>query len=125
MTQDAVRSITIRSAAGSMELLKNDLQDALGGASDINLQLASTSTNSDRSVIDPTVLVALVGAVGAGLPTLIEALFGLLTSKEKIVLTGKSGRSIEVPADTPSDRLREFIGLARTLDVEEITLSKS
>jgi ABC-type branched-subunit amino acid transport system ATPase component len=108
-----------------MELLKNDLQDALGGASDINLQLASTSTNSDRSVIDPTVLVALVGAVGAGLPTLIEALFGLLTSKEKIVLTGKSGRSIEVPADTPSDRLREFIGLARTLDVEEITLSKS
>jgi hypothetical protein len=125
MTQRGVRLVEIRIRDGSVELLKDDLDEALGADSGVDLRLDSPGKEPDRSPIDPTVLVAVVAAAGAGLPKLIECLFGLLSSKEKIVLKGKSGRSIEVPANTPDVRLREFIGMARTLDVEEITLLKS
>jgi hypothetical protein len=112
-------------SASGPSACKEGLEDALGADSGVELRLDSPSTAPDRSAIDPAVLVAVVAAAGAGLPKLIECLFGMLTSKEKVVLKGKGGGSIEVPANTPDDRLRQLIGMAKTLDVEEVTLLRS
>jgi hypothetical protein len=125
MTEGDVRSIPIRSEGGSVELLKDDLEEVLGQDSRVTLQLKTPDAELERSAIDPTVLVALIAAAGAGLPKLIEGLFGLLTNKEKIVLKGRGSRSVEIPADTPNDRLPELIRMAKKLDVAEITLRKS
>jgi hypothetical protein len=124
MTERDAPSILIRREGGSIELLKDDLDEVLGQESSVSLHLKTPDAELERSAIDPTVLVALIAAAGVGLPKLIEGLFGLLTTKEKIVLKGKSGRSVEIPANTPDDRLPELIDMAKELDVAEITLRK-
>jgi hypothetical protein len=61
--------------------------------------------------IDPTVLVAIVGATGTAIGGLIAGLFQLVSGRkdEKIVLKSSKGATIEFPASLSSQKLDELI----------------
>ncbi len=74
--------------------------------------------------IDPAVLVALVGAGGTALGALIAGVLRIAEMKGRpnIVLVGGKGIRIEVPADTSSEALDEYIIKAKALDLMEIEI---
>ena len=86
---------------------------------DVGLHLRN-NPDLDRASIDPTVLVALIGTGGAALTALIQGILQILTPKQTLVLRGKSGRSLEVPASTSKEKLLELVDTVKELDVEEI-----
>jgi hypothetical protein len=61
--------------------------------------------------LDPTILVAIVGATGTGVGALVAGLFQLVNGRkgEKIVLRSSSGMTIEFPADLSPEKLNEMI----------------
>lgn len=61
--------------------------------------------------LDPTILVAIVGATGTGIGSLIVGLFQLVSGQkdEKIVLRSSKGATIEFPANLSSQKLDELI----------------
>jgi hypothetical protein len=73
---------------------------------------------------ETAILVAIVGAVGTGLGALIAGILKVAAQKgtSKVVLQGRSGRRVEVPANCPSDKIEEYVRLAKELDVGRIEL---
>src|ERR1041385_128358 len=75
--------------------------------------------------IDPTVLVAMVGAAGTGLGALITGLLqvGQQLAAKKIVLEAQGGQKLEVPADTPLDKLDHLLDrLSQMNEVKKISV---
>jgi hypothetical protein len=70
--------------------------------------------------LDPTILVAIVGATGTAVGALIAGLLQLVNGKkdEKIVLRTSSGMTIEFPANLSSKRLDEMINKLKQLEDE-------
>jgi len=70
------------------------------------------------------VLVAIVGAAGGTIGSLISGVLRLATEKgaRKIIIHGSSGRKLEIPSDTPSDRIAELVQMAKEIDVQGITI---
>lgn len=79
--------------------------------------------NDDRAV-EVAVLVALVSAGSAATTAVLTGIFSVLAKRggKTVRIKGASGREIEVPADTPVDRLDDYIAIARRLDVSSIEI---
>jgi hypothetical protein len=75
---------------------------------------------------DPTVLVAIVAGVSASISTLINGIFRILENRQqkngRILLVGKDGRSVEVPAGTPKEEIQALIELTKNLDLAKIEI---
>jgi hypothetical protein len=78
---------------------------------DSSWQAHEQETGIHSRGMDPTVLVAIVGATGTGIGGLIAGLFQLISGRkdEKIVLRSSKGATIEFPANLSSQRLDELI----------------
>jgi hypothetical protein len=89
----------------------------------INLQL-ETDPHNTRS-IDPTILVALVTASGVVLSALINGLILVAQTKnqEKLILQGRNGARLEIPVNTPSKKIDEYIDKLKQIDVEHIHIA--
>ena len=98
-------------------------------SSDIDIKLVRKNTIFRNSTLDPTVLVALIGGVGAGLSALIVGVFKLLEKKTNsigvIEIHGSDGRCIKVPANTKEDQLMLLVELANKLDNPKIKLNET
>ena len=72
--------------------------------------------------IEPSVLVAILGAAGTSLAALIRGVLKLATERgsRTIRLVGRSGAEIEVPANTPPALLMKYAEIAQTLDLAQI-----
>jgi hypothetical protein len=70
--------------------------------------------------LDSTVLVALVGVTGTALDALISGILQILKEKHtgKIILQGRNGQKIEVPATMPFECIEKLI--RKTSDLERI-----
>ncbi|MEM6735379.1 MAG: hypothetical protein AAF620_04845 [Bacteroidota bacterium] len=75
-----------------------------------------------QRAIDTALLVAIVGVLGTSLGAIITGVFNVLktTESQKIIIVGKSGRKIEVPASTSKADLDEIIELSKSIDVDRI-----
>lgn len=93
-------------AAEIKESLEQQLTPA---ASDVQLELRTPKVKFRG--LDPNVLVAIVGAAGAGLGALITGLLqvGKEMAARKIVLEAQGGQRLEVPADTPMEKLDQLL----------------
>src|SRR5687767_7843673 len=68
--------------------------------------------------MDTTILIAIVGASGTALGTLISGLFQMISDKraEKIVLRASNGITIEFPANLPPKKLDEMLNKLKELE---------
>lgn len=100
-------------------LLQSELNDGEG----VELKVVKPKINTRAG--DVSVLVAIVGAVGAALGALLTGLLKISEQKKakSIIIVGKSGRRVEAPVDLPPERLRELIELCHELDIEKIVLN--
>jgi hypothetical protein len=98
---------------------------------DLEAQLRLHLTNDEIQLrversreLGTAVLVAIVGVGGSAIGSLISGILRWATEKgaRKIVIHGSSGRKLELPSDTPSDRIAELIQMAKEIDVEGITI---
>lgn len=74
--------------------------------------------------VETAVLVALVGVVGTGLGALITGLLKVAEKKSanRVILQGRSGRRLEIPAGVPPETITEYVRVAKELDIDRIEL---
>lgn len=110
-----VRSVIIQSTHISAASLEQALKPGLN-TDDVQLRLERTRS------LEAAILIAMVGAAGTALGALITGVLKVAAEKGAriVVIHGRSGRKIEVPVDTPADRLEEFVRLAKDLDVDRV-----
>lgn len=73
---------------------------------------------------DTAIIVALAAAGGAAITELVRGVLAVANSlkAQKIVLQGKDGARVEIPADLPKADVDFWIRKASELDVKRITL---
>ena len=116
--------IAVTSNSKPIEELKKSLETQLDpSGSDVKLELR-TPKKKYRS-IDPTILVAVVGAASAGLGALITGLLqvGQQMAARKIVLEGQGGSKLEVPANTSFEKIDQLLERVNQMgEVKKISL---
>lgn len=105
------------------EDLRVMLNDRLSNLSNPPELLIKPSISRFRT-LEPSILVAIVGGASAALGALITNLLKIAQQRkiQKIVIQGKSGAKLEVPADTPSERIDELLEKVREMDTPHILL---
>jgi len=111
--------ITIISQKYSAEKIEATLKNLRG--QDFSWKLQKPGGGIRSRGLDPTVLVAVVGATGTAVGALVAGMFQLISGKkdERIVLRLSNGASIEFPADLPPKKLDEIINKIKALDDEK------
>ncbi|MBD3340215.1 MAG: hypothetical protein GF353_13970 [Candidatus Lokiarchaeota archaeon] len=87
-----------------------------------NNNISYSITETKLRSVDSSVLMVLVSSSGVVLTTLISWLFKLAITKgsQKIVIQGKNGKKIEVPAGTSEKDIDKFLEKASKLSVDSI-----
>lgn len=100
--------------------LKSTLEDQLAGTEGVALEVRESEV-AVRGV-DPTVLVALVGAGGTALGALLAGIFKIMEAKyaKKIVISGSQGRRVELTGEFTKEQIDELVRQAREIDAEQI-----
>jgi hypothetical protein len=91
----------------------------------ITFELRKQNTRYLDPVLDPTVLVAIIGVFNVGLTALIAGLFKMMENRGKkgiIVLVGKTGRRIEIPAGMSDEEISILIEKSKELDIETVRI---
>ena len=72
--------------------------------------------------LDPTVLVAIVSALGTGLGALITGLLQIArqSTNKKIVMQSQSGQRLEVPADISPEELDALLEKLKELETQKV-----
>ena len=110
--------ISIGSSKYSREQIKNIVKN-IGEKEPLKIHELEAGARSRG--MDPTVLVAIVGAAGTGVGALIAGLFQLISGKkdERIVFRSSSGISIEFPAHLSARELDEKIQKLKQLEINK------
>jgi hypothetical protein len=124
MTSQSLKIILTATSVPSQELKRRFESQIELAETSIKLEL-KPSASTTRG-IDPTILVAIVSVTGTALGTLISGLIqiALASRQQKIVIQGKDASRLEVPANTPPEKIDELIGKLRTIEVEHIHLAR-
>jgi hypothetical protein len=110
--------ITLHSQHFSAEDLAQSIALALTNTADVRLEV------KQFRAVETAVLVAIVGALGTGIGALITGILKVATERGKtsIVLQGRSGWRVEVPADCPQEKLAEYVEIAKSNDIGRIEI---
>lgn len=103
--------------------LKEYLEPQLSSIhSDVTLELRKAKARLRH--VDPTTLVAIVGAVGTGLGALITGLLQIAkqSSANKIIIQSEDGARIEFPADMTSEEIDMLIKKMGKLNAQRIIM---
>jgi hypothetical protein len=102
--------IALTSTSKSLEELKEALQSQPGFTGS-EAQLEIRQPKKKFRAIDPTLVVAIVGAAGPALAALITGLFqiGQKLAAKKYVLETHDGNKLEVPANTPPEQIDHLL----------------
>ncbi|HXT62794.1 MAG TPA: hypothetical protein VN696_07145 [Pyrinomonadaceae bacterium] len=115
--------ITLASG-GDLQAFRKALQSQPGFAGS-DAQLEICESRKKWRAIDPTLLVAIVGAAGTGLGALITGLFqiGQQVAAKKFVVETGGGQKLEVPANTPPDQIDHLLDkLSQMGEVKKISV---
>lgn len=95
------------------EIIRKDLD-----ISNLGIYFSLKSKLKGFRSIDPTILVAIIGSSGVALAALISGLFNIAKERksQKIVIQGKDGASLEIPVDTPPEKISELVKQLRYMD---------
>jgi len=116
--------IAVKTEHDTVESIKTFLERAIGEEEDVRFE-AEGPPMRVRGV-DPTVLVAVVGAAGTAFGALISGLLQYAASKEsaKIEISGSKGRKVVITGNTSLERVREYVKVAQEIDVDSIEICK-
>lgn len=94
----------------NLQQLKEALESQPGFTAS-GAQLETREPKTKYRSIDPTLLIAIVGAAGTGLGALITGLFqmGQQIAAKKFVLETHDGNKLEVPANTPAEQIDHLL----------------
>ncbi|MBA3355242.1 MAG: hypothetical protein H0U18_04735 [Pyrinomonadaceae bacterium] len=116
--------IALPSGTNSLQEVKEALEaNPDYAALDLHLELRTAKVKY-RSV-DPTILVAIVGAAGTGIGALITGLLQMRQqlSANKVILETQGGQKLEVPANTPLDKIDHLLDrLSQMNEVKRISV---
>jgi hypothetical protein len=76
--------------------------------------------------VDPTIVVAIIGAIGASLAAFTNALVSIAkkTQSRKIVLQSQNGSRLEIPADLKSEEIDMLIDKIQIMDKQKVRIEK-
>lgn len=111
--------IVVHPYFGSLDELRR-LLESQQGWHDSGIELRSPL----RLRAEPTVLIAVVGAAGVGIGALINGLLAIAQQwkARRVVIEGRHGERLELPADTPPDKVDYWIRKLREIDAKRILL---
>jgi len=118
----------IQIALASTDKSLDDLKEALEsqpGFTGLGAQLEIKQRKKKFRSIDPTLVVAIVGAAGPALAALITGLFqfGQKIAAKKYVLETHDGNKLEVPANTSAEEIGQLLkSLGQMSDVKKISV---
>jgi hypothetical protein len=115
------QSVIIYSEVFSSEELETMLHRELASQDPTaRLELRNRQEADERIVLETAVLVAIV----SGVASVIAGVLAVAREKrvQSVKVSGKSGWSVEIPADTPIERFREYVDSAREADIEVLEL---
>ena len=123
-----MREVVIVCSGIARQEVKEMLEENLGeNGGKITLELRGSETRY-RS-IEPSVLIALIAAGGAGVVELLRGIWNMARDKRKmkIILQAKDGRRVEVPASCSREELEYFWNKVGQPDVSiiEVVATKS
>lgn len=75
--------------------------------------------------LDPSVAVAIAGAVGAVVGSLITALTQLIVKSKyrKVILHSSSGAYLDIPLDTSDDDMKRYLSILKEMDIQSLELA--
>ncbi len=73
---------------------------------------------------DPVIIVAIIAATSGTLNIILAGLLAIAKDKKsgRIVIKAKNGKTLEIPADTPDEKIDKFIEIINSLDTPKIFL---
>lgn len=92
---------------------------------DAQLQLEVVEDRPRYRGIEPTVLVAIIGAAGSALGALVSGLVQIAheSHSSTIVVQGKDGRRVEFPTDTRPERIKQLIDVMGEMESPTVRLT--
>jgi predicted ribonuclease YlaK len=113
-------NITVASKGTKAAELKAQLEQHLD-PDRAEIALEVRDRKSAVRVIDPTILVAIVGAAGTGLGALIAGLMEIAKQKSSrlIIIQSKGGTRLEVPVGVSEEELEALIENVKELELED------
>jgi hypothetical protein len=114
-------------SGGDVGLRPANLQVALAEELGPNSGVVLTIRRSEIQFrgIDSTILVASVTAIGTALGAIIGGLLRIAQEAKtrKVVIQGRRGQRLEIPADTDPHELDRWIDCVKRLDSEDLKIS--
>ena len=113
-------NITIASKGATTAELKAQLEQHLDpDRAEIALEIRDREPAARG--LDPTILVAIVGAAGTGLGALITGLLQIAKQKSSrlIVIQSKGGSRLEVPVGVSEEELKVLVENVKKLELED------
>lgn len=107
----------------SVKELKRMLQESNLNKSEVNYVLKSNPPKLRG--VDPTVLIALIGAGGTSLGIVIGGILRLIEKRQQkteIRITGKTGRKIEIFGEVTNEQIEKLVKYVKELDVDRIEI---
>jgi|GEM_PF-2967068 len=99
--------------------------DALRAALDGEIVDDDVALRIERTrSLDAAIVVAMVGASATAMAAFIAGIvkFAVQRRAQRVIIHGKSGRTLEFPADLSKERRDELVQLAKDLDVDRVVL---
>lgn len=77
-----------------------------------------------RGPIDPTILVAVVSALGGGVTALLAGMLQVAKQRmaERIVLQAPNGARLEIPASTPADEVDRLVKKVKEMGLKKVSI---
>jgi len=111
----------------SKEFRNDDLIQRLERSPDWSsreIRLLLRKSDQEFRTIDSTVLVAVVSALGAGVGALISGLLNIAKESKtnKLIIKDKNGRTLEIPAEYPMEKVKELVQILREMETAKIEI---
>ena len=114
--------LIVTTPAMGAEELQQLLTDEIDDSADVAFETRETDVVIRG--IDPTVLVAVIGAAGVALGSLVTGALRVAEKRRagKVILRARDGTTVEFPVETPMETVDEYISRAKTLDLDRIEI---
>jgi sugar phosphate isomerase/epimerase len=103
-----------------LDKVSKELKELLRGE-DIDVQIKPEKIGFDGFSLEPASLIVSGASV---LSALITALLAYLANRRagNIIISGSTGRKIEIPKDASEEEIEYYVRLARELDIDKINV---
>ncbi len=116
----------IKISSNSIDTL--ELKTILEGSRNVpsEVEFKIKRKNIQLREIDPTILVAVVGAASTAIGALITGILSAVKEKQlgTVTIESKDGIKIEIPANYPLEKLDEMLEKVKRIEASKIIITK-